>query len=90
MFANDVKTIRPRSVSAVRQEDIHTIHSWAQERDLPMNESKYCITNVGITLYSRLFSFRGDLAIEGAERTNDPRVHVDGSFKPSQHCVLAA
>ncbi len=60
---------------------------WAQEWDLPLNESKCGIISVGQDPINLLTLHPGGL---GSEVAKDLGVHVDRSFKPSHHCVLAA
>ncbi len=55
MFGDDVKTISPRFESAVLQEDIHAIHLWTQEWDLPLIESIYNIISVSYSPISQPF-----------------------------------
>ncbi len=90
MFADDVKLISPRSESVVLQSDIHAIHSWTKEWDLPLNENKCSIISVGQSPAYPYTLYPGGPAIINAETTKDLGVQVDRSFKPSRHCVLAA
>ncbi len=90
MFADDVKLISPSSESAVLQRDIHAIHPWTQEWDLPLNENKCSTISVGQSPTNPFTLYLGGPAIKDAETTMDLEVHVDRNFKPSRLCVLAA
>ncbi len=80
MFADYVKLISPRTEIAVLQGDIHAIHSWTQEWDLPLNENKCSIISVGQSPTSPFTLYPGGPAVKAAEMTKDFEVHVDRTF----------